>query len=154
MCCSCNSVILGGQNLNVCGRDNTVFLNGTTWLNQTVERSFEGSVTASNYTANFTEGSVKYLSSLSSDFQIDFTNFPDPSIENSVITYTLILNQGVTPYMLTGLSINGGGAETIKWYNGSTPEGNASQVDTIGLMFVYDNLGSLSQVLGQIGTFY
>jgi hypothetical protein len=153
MCCSCNSVILGGQNLSICDRDNTVFLNATTMLKQTVESSFETTVSTATFSVSFLEGSIKYLSSLSNDFQVDFTNFPDPSYANSVITYTLILNQGATPYMITDLTINGGGAVTIKWNGGNVPSGTANQVDTIGLMFVYDNAGTLSQVLGQAGTF-
>jgi hypothetical protein len=153
MCCSCNSVILGGQGLDVCERDNSVFLNATTYLKQTVEAAQDITVSTSNITASFLDGSIKYLSSLSSDFQVDFTNFPDPSYANSVITYTLILNQGSTPYMITGLTINGGSVLTIKWHSGNVPSGTSNQVDTIGLMFVYDNGGTLSQVLGQAGTF-
>jgi len=153
MCCSCNSVILGGQGLGVCDRDNSVFLNATTYLKQTVEAAEDITVGTSSVTASFLDGSIKYLSSLSNDFQVDFTNFPDPSYANSVITYTLILNQGATPYMITGLTINGGSVVTIKWNGGNTPSGTALQVDTIGLMFVYDNGGTLSQVLGQAGTF-
>ena len=153
MCCSCNSVILGGHDLSICERDNTVFLNATTWLKQTVETSEDITVTSSNVSASFLGGGIKYISSMSSDFQVDFTDFPNPSFINSVITYTLILNQGATPYMVTGLTINGGGTETIKWSNGNTPTGNANQTDTIGLMFVYNGAGTLSQVLGQVGTF-
>ncbi len=153
MCCSCNSVILGGQDLSICDRDNSVFLNATTYLKQTVEAAEDITVSTSNITASFLDGSIKYLSSLSNDFQVDFTNFPDPSYSNSVITYTLILNQGATPYMITGLTINGGSTITIKWHSGNVPSGTANQVDTIGLMFVYDNTGTLSQVLGQAGTF-
>jgi hypothetical protein len=153
MCCSCNSVIIGGQNLSVCDRDNSVFLNATTYLKQTVESSEDISVSTSNVSVSFLDGSIKYLSALSNDFQVDFTNFPNPSFINSVITYTLILNQGATPYMINGLTINGGGTETIKWNGGNVPSGTANQVDTIGLMFVYNNSGVLSQVLGQAGTF-
>jgi hypothetical protein len=144
---------LGGQGLNVCDRDNSVFLNATTYLKQTVESAEEITVGAPGVTASFLDGSIKYLSSLSNDFQVDFTNFPDPSYANSVITYTLILNQGATPYMITGLTINGGSVLTIKWNGGNTPSGTANQVDTIGLMFVYNTTGTLSQVLGQAGTF-
>jgi hypothetical protein len=153
MCCSCNSVILGGQGLDVCDRDNSVFLNATTYLKQTVETSFETTVSAATFSVSFLDGSIKYLSSLSNDFQVDFINFPDPSYTNSVITYTLILNQGATPYMITGLTINGGSTVTIKWNGGNVPSGTADQVDTIGLMFVYNGAGTLSQVLGQAGTF-
>ena len=153
MCCSSNSVILGGQGLDICERDNSVFLNATTYLKQTVETSLETTVSGATFSVSFLEGSIKYLSALSNDFQVDFTNFPDPSYANSVITYTLILNQGATAYMITDLTINGGSVVTIKWNGGNVPSGTANQVDTIGLMFVYDNTGALSQVLGQAGTF-
>ena len=55
--------------------------------------------------------------------------------------------------MITALTINGGGTQTIKWNGGNVPTGTANQVDTIGLMFVYNNSGTLSQVLAQVGTF-
>jgi len=151
MCGSCNSVILGGQCLNVCDRDNSVFLNATTYLKQTVEASEEITATSS-VTANFLDGSIKYLSSLSSDFQVDFTNFPDPTYSNSVINYTLILNQGATSSMINGITINGTSSLPIKWYNG-TQSGTANQVDKIGLTFIYNGSGTLSQVLGQVETF-
>jgi hypothetical protein len=152
MCCSCNSVILGGQGLDVCDRDNSVFLNATTYLKQTVETSFETTVSAATFSVSFLDGSIKYLSSLSNDFQVDFINFPDPSYTNSVINYTLILNQGATSYMINGLTINGTSSLPIKWYNG-TQSGTINQVDKVGLTFIYNNAGTLSQVLGQVETF-
>jgi len=151
MCCSSNSVILGGHDLSICQRNNTVFLNGTTNFKQTIEVSVEDSVASSPKSIDFNTGAVKYLSSLSTDFQVDFTNIP--TIANTTITYTLILNQGATPYMITGLTINGGSLETIKWANATSPEGNADQVDIVGLMFIFGTSGTLSQVLGQMGTF-
>ena len=151
MCCSCNSVILGGHDLSVCNRNNTVFLNGTTNFKQTIEVSVEDSVASTPKSIDFNTGAVKYLSSLSTDFQVDFTNIP--TIANTTITYTLILNQGATPHMITGLTINAGSLETIKWANATEPEGNADQVDIVGLMFIFGTSGTLSQVLGQMGTF-
>lgn len=151
ICCSNNSVILGGSDLSICRRPNTVFLNGTTNFKQTVEVAISGTVSSSPYSVNFNEGAVKYLSTLSTDFQVDFTNIP--TISNTTITYTLILNQGVSPYMITGLTINGGGLEIIKWANSTAPEGNVNQVDIVGLMFIYDGTGTLVQILGQMGTF-
>jgi hypothetical protein len=126
-------------------------MNATTNFRQTVEIAITDTLSASPYSVNFNDGAIKYLSSLSIDFQVDFTNVP--TLANTTITYTLILNQGATPYMITDLTINGGGAETIKWANGSEPTGNADQVDIIGLMFIYDGTATLAQVLGQVGTF-
>ena len=60
------------------------------------------------------------------------------------------INQiNVPGYILLNLETT----ETIKWNGGNVPSGTANQVDTIGLMFVYNNSGVLSQVLGQVGTF-
>jgi hypothetical protein len=150
MCCSCNSVILGGQNLNVCGRDNTVFLNATTNFRQTVEVSGSGTVSTSPFSIDFTDGAIKYINSVSTDFQVDFTNVP--SIPDTTITYTLIINQDVTPYMVTDVTINTV-SQTIKWANATSPAGNASQIDIVGLMFIFDGSGSIIQTLGQMGTF-
>jgi hypothetical protein len=150
MCCSCNSVILGGQGLDVCGRDNTVFLNATTNFKQTIEASETVDISGATYSINFLEGSIKYINSTSTDFQVDFTNVP--AILNTTITYTLIINQGATPYMVTGVTVNTT-AQTIKWANATEPEGNASQVDIVGLMFIFNGSGTLTQVLGQMGTF-
>jgi hypothetical protein len=145
------SVIIGGDGGNLTNRDNTILMNATTNFRQTVELAMSETLTTSTYSVNFNDGSIKYLSSVSTDFQVDFTNLP--TLENTTITYTLILNQGATPYMITDLTINGGGAETIKWANGSEPSGNANQVDIVGLMFVYGATASLAHVLGQMGTF-
>ena len=55
--------------------------------------------------------------------------------------------------MVTDVTVNGGGAETIKWANATEPEGNADQIDIVGLMFIFGGGGTMSQVLGQMGTF-
>jgi hypothetical protein len=86
----------------------------------------------------------------STDFQVDFTNVP--SIPDTTITYTLIINQDVTPYMVTDLTVNTV-SQTIKWANATEPEGNPSQIDIVGLMFVFGGTGSIIQTLGQMGTF-
>jgi hypothetical protein len=150
MCCSCNSVILGGQNLNVCGRDNTVFLNATTNFRQTVEISGSSNVSGPTFSIDFRDGAIKYIGSASTDFQVDFTNVP--SIPDTTITYTLIINQDVTPYMVTDVTVNTV-SQTIKWANATLPSGNASQVDIVGLMFIFGATGSIVQTLGQMGTF-
>jgi hypothetical protein len=150
MCCSSNSVILGGEDLSICGRDNTVFLNATTNFRQTIETSGSGTVSGSTFSINFTDGAIKYIGSASNDFQVDFVNVP--SIPDTTITYTLIINQDVTPYMVTDVTVNTV-SQTIKWANATEPEGNPSQIDIVGLMFVFGGTGSIIQTLGQMGTF-
>jgi hypothetical protein len=151
LCCTSNSVIIGGTGLSVCNFNNTIFMNGTTNFRQTVEVSDTTStITSTPVSISFTDGAVKYIGSLTTDFDVDFTSVP--LIPNTTVTYTLILNQGGSAYMITGLTINTT-SHTIKWANGEAPTGNADQVDIIGLMFIINSSGTVAQVLGQMGTF-
>jgi hypothetical protein len=148
---SCNSVVIGGSGIIIGSQSNSIILNDTTSFRQTIEKSATDTVSGSPYSVDFTTGAIKYLNSLTTDFVVDFTNVPN--VSDTVVTYTLILNQSSTAYMLTGITINGGSSETIKWAGGTPPSGNADQVDIVGLMFIFDNTSTLVQVLGQMGTF-
>ena len=64
---------------------------------------------------------------------------------------TLVLAQGVTPYMSTALQIDGS-AQTIKWVNNVTPSGAANKVDIVGFTFIRSG-NVWDKVLGQINTF-
>jgi hypothetical protein len=150
MCCSSNSVIIGGTAASLYERDNTILLNGTTNFKQTIEASETVDISATPYSIDFMEGAIKYINSTNTDFEVDFINVP--AIPNTTITYTLIINQGATPYMVTGVTVNTV-SQTIKWANATEPEGNADQVDIVGLMFIFNGSGILTQVLGQMGTF-
>jgi len=150
LCNSCNSIIIGGNNLQIQDIDNTIFLNSTTNFRQTVEVSGSGTVSGPTFSIDFRDGAIKYIGSASNDFQVDFINVP--SIPNTTITYTLIINQDVTPYMVTDVTVNTV-SQTIKWANATPPDGNASQIDIVGLMFIFDVTGSIIQTLGQMGTF-
>jgi hypothetical protein len=146
-----NSVIIGGQCLSVSNQNDFVYLNATTNFRQTVEvTDTTSTISSPTFSISFTDGSVKYISSVSNDFGVSFTNVP--LIPNTTMTYTLIINQGNPPYMITGVEINTL-PYTIKWSNGVAPVGNADQIDIIGLMFIVDNGGSIAQLLGQLGTF-
>jgi hypothetical protein len=150
ICCSSNSVIIGGSTSSLIERDNTILLNGTTNFKQTIEASETVDISATPYSIDFMEGAIKYINSTNTDFEVDFINVP--AIPNTTITYTLIINQGATPYMVTGVTVNTN-AQTIKWANATEPEGNSDQVDIVGLMFIFNGSGLLTQVLGQMGTF-
>jgi hypothetical protein len=76
LCNSCNSIIIGGTNLQIQDIDNTIFLNSTTNFRQTVEISGSDTVSASPFSIDFTDGAIKYINSVSTDFQVDFTNVP------------------------------------------------------------------------------
>jgi hypothetical protein len=97
---------------------------------------------------DFSNGSNWYHSSANTNFTANFTNVP--TTDNRVITTTLVINQGSTPYIPHAVQIGGVG-QTIKWAGG-TASGNANQVDIVGFTFIRSG-GSWAQVLGQINTF-
>lgn len=153
--CNCihnshNSVILGGCCETLSGRDNTILLNGTTQLQETVEKSMDDVLDTTPFTINFTEGGVRYFSSVSvsTDFVISFTNVP--VVANTTLTYTIILND--SSYTISSVNINND-PFTIKWAGGTEPSPNPGQVDIIGLMFIVNGSGNIANVLGQSGTF-
>lgn len=96
---------------------------------------------------NFSLGGIYYITSMSQNFTADYTNVPTTS--PYVVSTTLILVQGGTPYIPNAVSINGS-AQTIKWLGGTTPSGTASHVDIVGFTFIitaastYTVLGALT----------
>ena len=99
-------------------------------------------------THDLSTGSVFYHSSISNNFTANITNVP--TTNDRAIGVTLVLAQGVTPYMSTALQIDGS-AQTIKWVNNSTPTGTASKVDIVGFSLI--RTGSAWTVLGQYSTY-
>lgn len=79
--------------------------------------------------------SVFFHETLGGDFTADFTNV---SLSSGYITnFTLILEQGASARMCTGVKINGTG-QTIMWEGGSTPAGTSNGFDKIDFNILYD----------------
>ena len=142
-------VVIGGVGiggtLNV-GVD--LFISGLTSLTYTSEKLNTKTSATGTVTHNLSTGSVFYHSSISSNFTANFTNVP--TTNDRAIGVTLVLAQGVTPYMSTALQIDGS-AQTIKWVNNSTPTGTASKVDIVGFSLI--RTGSAWTVLAQYSTY-
>lgn len=69
---------------------------------------------------------------LSGDFTPNYIGVPD---ENSrTYSVALLLEQGATPYMATGIQINSS-SQTILWQGGSAPTGTANGVDIVSFTF-------------------
>ena len=134
-----------GGTLNV-GVD--LFISGLTSLTYTSEKLNTKTSATGTVTHNLSTGSVFYHSSISSNFTANFTNVP--TTNDRAIGVTLVLAQGVTPYMSTALQIDGS-AQTIKWVNNTTPTGTASKVDIVGFSLI--RTGSAWTVLGQYSTY-
>jgi len=87
-------------------------------------------------------------SNLAGNFTCNVTNLSLPT--NNAINVTLVINQGVTPYMPTAFQI-GGVAQTINWLNGIEPAGSASKID-VASFSILNNSGTYT-VLGSLSTF-
>ena len=134
-------------NLNI-GAD--LGISGLTTLTFTSEKlnTKTSAGSAGTVTHDLSTGSVFYHSSISNNFTANFTNVP--TTNDRALGVTLILAQGVTPYMANALQIDGT-TQTIKWVNNSTPTGTASKVDIVGFSLI--RTGSAWTVLGQYSTY-
>lgn len=77
-------------------------------------------------------------------FRADFINLSIPA--GNLGRLTLILEQGATARMCTGVKINGAG-QTILWEGGSQPSGTSNGFDLVTFKVLYDGTSYL--VLGK-----
>jgi len=134
-----------GGTLNI-GSD--LSISGLTTLTYTSEKLTTKTSATGTVTHDLSTGSIFYHSSISNNFTANITNVP--TTNDRAIGVTLVLAQGVTPYMSTALQIDGS-AQTIKWVNNITPTGTASKVDIVGFSLI--RTGSAWTVLGQYSTY-
>lgn len=84
----------------------------------------------------------------SANFTANLVNFTVSA--NTGAAITLIINQGVTPYIANVLSLSGS-TQTINWQGTTTPTGTANKKDVISFT-ILNNSGSYI-VLGQLTSF-
>ena len=127
----------------------TSSLSGHTILSEISETiNVTPGATASTVVYDFSTGAIWYHATASTNYTADFTNLPTDN--NRVITATIMISQGATPYIPTAVQI-GGASQVIKWAGG-TASGTANKLDIVGFTFV--SAGSVwAQVLGQISYF-
>ena len=99
-------------------------------------------------THDCSNGQIFSHTGIAANFTADLTNLNLDS--GRVTAVTLVLNQGATPYMVTGLSIGGSG-QTINWQTGSTPAGIANKRDMV--TFTIFNSSGTYTVLAQSVSF-
>ena len=101
------------------------------------------------YTFDFTSGSIFYVNPNTSNSIYNVVNVPTD--DSRVITVSLVLVQGATPYSASAYQVNGSSV-TVKWFNGEVPAGTANSRDVIGLTLIRS--GSTWDVLGSLNTYY
>ena len=100
-------------------------------------------------TFSCTSGNIHYITStVSGNWTANLTNVGVTS--GYCANYTLVIIQGTTAYIPTGLQI-GGVSQTINWQGGSQPSGNNSKKDVIAYT-VFDDAGTYT-VYAQLVTF-
>jgi hypothetical protein len=133
-------------NITLNGNITSATFTGLVKLQQSSELIATKNNASSTVEHSFSQSSIWYHTSISSNFTPNFTNVPTDNNWNTIIT--LVLSQGATPYIPSSIQINGS-AQTVKWLNAEVPEGNANSVDVISfsLMRVSSSwivLGSLT----------
>jgi hypothetical protein len=103
---------------------------------------------ASTIVCDMIQQSIFYVNNPSGAVTANFTNVP--TVNNRVLTPTVILSQSATPRVITTVQIDGAG-QTINWANNVTPTGNANKQDVFGFSLIRS--GSAWKVLGQMSTY-
>jgi len=86
------------------------------------------------YTANWANGDIFYMTSLSGNMTVNITNLPTTANRNYTVVFYLV--QGGTGYYINTLQIAGTGA-TIRFQGAATPSPTANVVSTQTFMLYY-----------------
>lgn len=122
---------------------------GGSLLQQTQERFTALTGSTGAVTHNFSSGGVFIHSSITDNFTANVTNLPSSVGRTSIVT--LILQQGATARLCTGLSVNGNSV-TVRWLGGTVPTPTSNAVD-VQVFTIFQTGASTYLVLGQLGTY-
>ena len=121
---------------------------GTMTLQQSTELLNTKTGATGTVTHDFSTGAIWVHTSISANFTANFTNVP--TTDNRAISIVLILVQGGTARIPSGVQIDGS-AQTILWQDNTTPTGNANKRDLVSFTLVRS--GATWTVLGSLSTY-
>jgi hypothetical protein len=101
--------------------------------------------TGGNLTLNFVNGGV-YYANLTANVTANIIGISNTSFTTS--GFTIIIDQGATPYHIANIQFAGGPTANVKWAGASVPTGTASNTDVISISLINLNNGTY-RVLGQ-----
>ncbi len=102
-------------------------------------------ITSSTVNYDLSGSSVWYHSSVSNDYTANFINVP--TINDRIVTVSVIISQGSTAYAPTTIQINGD-THSVKWKDGIS-SANINKVDLFEFSFIR-SVGNWVEVLGDI----
>lgn len=106
-------------------------------------------LSSSTFNLDFDNGSIFYVEPEGDNFVANYLNVP--TIDNRIISTTIIISQTASAYIPNVVAINGD-IIPISWSSGSLPSGNPNQTDIVGFSFM--RIGATwSKVFGQLSTF-
>jgi len=121
---------------------------GLTELQQTSEVLGLKTAAAGIVAHDFNNGAIWYHSAVASGFVANITNIPTTSNRATVIT--IMISQGPTPFVPTGIQINGV-AQSVLWQGSVAPTGNANKLDLLSYSVL--RVGSSWVVTGSLSTY-
>jgi hypothetical protein len=137
------------QTLNT---DSVVTFAGVSSNTLNVKQVFESTNALSGATGTVThdcsKGHIFVHSSISANFTANFANVTIAA--NNATAFTLVLNQGATPYVPTAVQIEGQ-AQTVNWQANTQPGGSANTKDVVSFSVVNNNGTWIT--LGQLTSF-
>jgi hypothetical protein len=105
---------------------NNVTINGLTTLSETTETLDTKSSVTGTVVHDFSTTAIWYYSSISGNVTANITNVP--TTNNRITSISMVVNQGVTGYIVNGLQIDGA-AQTIRWQANTVPTASTNRVD-------------------------
>lgn len=122
--------------------------NNVTTMGPISEKIFSISGAQFTITHDWSQYTIFYHTNVAGSFTADFINVP--TTVNRTISGILVIAQGTTPYIPTGVSINST-PQTVKWQGGSAPIGTTNGTDVV--TFSMFKIGASWTVLGQLVSF-
>ena len=122
---------------------------GLTTLQQTTEVLNTKTSATGTVAHDFSTGAIWHHSAPSSNFTVNLTNVP--TTENRTTVATLIIQQGLTPYIPNAFQVNGSSV-SINWLGGSAPSGNSLKFDVVSFTLILRS-GALPALLGSLSTY-
>jgi len=121
---------------------------GSTSLGLVVENILPSNGGTGVVSFNLNNQSIFYVNGPAGNITANFTNVP--TVDNRIISTTVILSQSATARIVSAVQI-AGVASTINWANNVTPTGNSGKQDVFGFSLIRS--GSAWKTLGQMSTY-
>ena len=115
-------------------------------LKWTNENTALPSFTPNPYTTFYGGQALARHANVASDFEVSYLNV-NVSVSDMTFTVAHIIEQGATPYMITGFQINSI-SQTIVWQGGSAPTGTANGIDVISFTVWYHTVNDIWKIIG------